>query len=686
MIRFSRKQSALSGASSADAPLPQDVVYSFDVFDTCISRTHAYPRDLFYALGLKLAPTHLPQAQAADFARDFQARRIRAEKRAHRDARPHECADIAQIYERFEAPAGLGLSIAELIAAEIELEERSIYPVKSMVAHIDRLREAGHRIVFISDMYLPASTLEPLLRGLGVMRERDRLYVSCDVRLTKHTGNLYRHVLQQEGLRPEQLVHTGDNTWADVRKARDSGVAARHFAPGLLTPHEATIAGRRLPRAAGRTFLPALSRRTRLAVREDPEGDHYPLEELIHSTIAPFLIAYVEWVLEDARRQGLDRLYFVARDGEVLHRIAEALSPEGQGPELRYLHGSRRAWLAPSIRPDASGWERLLVTTGHSNSRQDILTRAGLDEDDQSIIRGVLECDPAIWTRPLAPDEAHAFVKRMIRSPAASDIVFRSAEMKRETALAYFEQQGLLDEARWALVDAGWSLNCQAALKRILGTRDAAVIPQGYYIALTRDHLPAEEAGIARAFIPKAGSVFSRRRVIIEHCFTASTHSTTRAYAKEGAVAAPAFGTELRGDEELAYAHRLHEAASAMAELVASDPAMLGELRRHRNEIVANAERFLRHPRRSDALAMASFGTVADLRHERAFVQPLCRPLRVADLVAIIGMTISPQRNFGSPSFMWLEGSNALSPMYVRIPIAAMLAIDSLRTRLESRR
>jgi hypothetical protein len=58
----------------------------------------------------------------------------------------------------------------------------------------------------------------------------------------------------------------------------------------------------------------------------------------------------------------------------------------------------------------------------------------------------------------------------------------------------------------------------------------------------------------------------------------------------------------------------------------------------------------------------------------------------MGDVGAIIGMTLSPRRNFHTPSFMWLEGSSALSPAYVRAPITAMLAIDSLLAKLESRR
>lgn len=81
---------------------------------------------------------------------------------------------------------------------------------------------------------------------------------------------------------------------------------------------------------------------------------------------------------------------------------------------------------------------------------------------------------------------------------------------------------------------------------------------------------------------------------------------------------------------------------------------------------------------------MASFGTVADMRHEAPFVEPLCRPLRPKDVWTAFSMALSRKKNFKSPSFMWLEGSMALSPWYVSLPLEGLLLLDALRNRLRS--
>jgi predicted HAD superfamily hydrolase len=40
----------------------------------------------------------------------------------------------------------------------------------------------------------------------------------------KQTGSLFKYVLQQENIRPEELVHRGDNPVADLEKPRSLGI------------------------------------------------------------------------------------------------------------------------------------------------------------------------------------------------------------------------------------------------------------------------------------------------------------------------------------------------------------------------------------------------------------------------------------------------------------------------------
>lgn len=658
--------------------------YSFDVFDTCITRMHAYPQDLFYEMGLRLAPASFRERQKREFAAIFQSLRIGAERKAHRCARPRSTVTIEEIYRFLPIPRVLAVEAQDLIRAEIDLERESIYPIPAMISYIESLRRAGNRIIFISDMYLSSSILRPILMGRGVMKEGDALYVSCDVGLTKHHGQLFHHVLEAEGLEASQLIHTGDNLHADIRMATNAKIRVSHLRDGMLTSREASVAGHRLPRHRANSFLAAFARRLRLSEPTQAAREDDPLGHIIHGVIVPLLLTYVAWVLDHAERNGTKRLYFVARDGEILYRIAQVLRGE-RNVELRYLYGSRRAWLPPSIRIGNADWHRLIVTAGQANSRCDMVERMGLDDASQEAIRKLLVCNVAQWSAPLSHDQAHAFLAGLIGNDLALKLITSSATQKREIALFYLAQEGLMDDVSWALVDAGWSLNSQAALKRILDAGGTAHRdPNGYYLALGQDHLSEAQAGIAYPFIPGAGSILTRRRVAIEHCFLPATHATTNGYRMDGNRALPTFSPELRGQAELRYAKRLHEAATSAAKVLTADGNLAAALTAHVREILSTAERLLRHPSVADARAMSTFGTIADLRHEKSLVKPLCHALQVKDLWTILANGLS-KKGLERRSFVWLEGSIMLSPIHVRIPLKFLLWIGSLRDGITGR-
>lgn len=649
---------------------------------------HAYPRDLFYDLGLRIAPASLGELARNRFAKKFQRARIRAEKIAHWRARRkgYEHAPIQSIYQNLRWLMRLDLPDAELIQAELALEEVSLYPVEETMRQLHALRAAGHRILFISDMYIPASMLRPMLERMGVMEAGDRLYVSCDVGVSKHSGKLFQHVLQAEGLRGDQLQHTGDNAHADMRMAEKWGIRVQHFTKAHLTRNEMQIAGSRIPRHPGASWQAAFSRRCRLSMYSTPNhAPHALVDGVIFSTIVPFLLAYVLWILDDARKRGIKRLYFVARDGEVLFKIAHALQPEGL--ELRYLYGSRRAWLAPSISISNVDWMRLLAVAGNANAPEDIAARAGLSAEEQSRIQSLLHLDEAAWCRQLSLQDADTFIKTLLENPAAKEVLLNAVAVKREAALTYLRQEGLLDGSNWALVDAGWSLNGQAALQRILSASMRPSPPvQGYYIGLARDHLPADRAGKAYDFCRPAGNIFSRRRVVVEHCFLPASHASTRGYLLQDGVAVPDFSPEPRHSAELEYALHLHTAAMAAAKQLKQQPSMQDRIRTFRPQLTATAANFICNPGKQDASAYAFLAAVADMRQESEFAKSLCRPLSLADVWTTIGMVLSKNMAFKAPAWMWLEGSVALSPAHVAFPLRLMLRVDDVLNKIKSSR
>ncbi len=67
----------------------------------------------------------------------------------------------------------------------------------------------------------------------------------------------------------------------------------------------------------------------------------------------PILFPYVFWVIREAREQNMKNLYFVARDGYILKKIADIIIAENNYEiETHYIYGSRKAWRIASQESD----------------------------------------------------------------------------------------------------------------------------------------------------------------------------------------------------------------------------------------------------------------------------------------------------------------------------------------------
>ncbi|WP_295438016.1 hypothetical protein [uncultured Thiodictyon sp.] len=630
------------------------------------------------ALGEDLAGPGVATEAKAAFAHAVKRLRIQAEKRALRRARPVEGVGIDDVYQGLMIPRRFGFSKAEMMHRELALERDSVYPLEPTRQRILELRRAGARLIFISDMYLSASFLRELLREHGFWEDQDRIYVSGEIGLSKRSGNLFAHVLAAEAISAGELLHCGDDPIADVARPAAMGIQVQHFAAGRINRRERLFISRRPLFDSALSVVAGLCRKTRLITLSPTSEAEGPTSSVISGTIAPFLVAYVAWVLLNAKRLNFERLYFVARDGEILLTIARILAKRFGGPELRYLYGSRKAWLLPSICFNDPNWRDLVVTPGQGNSILDIFGRLEMDEVQTEMILSAYGQTPVAGGLPLTWRAARHFLGVMLENPISRRLLEAKVEEKRSLARRYFEQEGLRDGVSWALVDTGWGLNCQAALRRALG-QSAAVDendPFGFYIGLAKTHLSEKVAGRSFAMMPAAGSIFSRRRVIVENLFTPSTQATTVGYRYDGRRWAPVFGTETRGVEQLSYARTLKESVAIYAELAVENDRLWGAFETFRRTATIAAANFIQNPSADEARAFSSQQSIADLRHEEAFHKPLCRALDVRDVAAIVRTAVTGERRPDNTAPDWLEASCAISPPVVRAVVRTMLGID----------
>ena len=243
-------------------------VHSFDVFDTTLMRLVGSPTSLFYFVGHCVV--RLGWALSVE---QFVNSRVEAEARARRNASSQEVT-LDGIYLELAHAHDLGIdAVNRFLATELALEREFLRPLPLIVETLTAYRLTGGRPLFISDTYLPASTVSEWLTSLGGALGGERIWVSSEVGLTKQTGDLFKHVLNAEGVTSAQLLHTGDNAYSDGAMARRLGIRTEEFKQSQLTEHERRIESQSVATAGIASLLSGASRYVRLnfAARSEPQ-------------------------------------------------------------------------------------------------------------------------------------------------------------------------------------------------------------------------------------------------------------------------------------------------------------------------------------------------------------------------------------------------------------------------------
>lgn len=582
------------------------LLHSFDVFDTLITRCLWRPEDLFLLLGARLAEAGLIRPEAAEFAR------ARAAAEATLRARPGvEEVTLLAIHRALAPRFGWNEAAAAIAAAiEVATEEDAIRPITQNAAKLAQLQQSGEAVALLSDTYLGRAELLRLLRRGGIAVPADRVFASAEHLASKRSGRLFAFAGAALGVAPRHIAHRGDHPLADLAVPRRLGLVAERCEAAQPTRHEAALhaAGAAHPPLL-RSLLAGSARAARLSA--DPADAHARTLWQVGAGVAgPLLAGFVLWTLQEAQKRRAGCVHFVARDGQILLRIAELLRPRLDADiACRYLLGSRQAWHLPTL-------ERL------DDAALAWLTRDAARESVAAVLARA-ELDPRILAAPLArhglAEAVHgdrpappARLAALLTDPEVAPLVLQAAAQRRDAALGYLAQEGLLGAADVLMVDLGWHGRLQQSLQTLLGLGAARAAPRlaGLYLALRSrpDGIAPEASG---SFLTAPGALGALNPVLLE-LFCAADHGTVRGYRRradggfEAELAAArderviAWGLDALQGGVLAFAQELSRAMS-LAGNAAAWTALL------RDAGLAAFESFRRDPDLAEAEAFGSF-------------------------------------------------------------------------------
>ena len=425
-------------------------LYSFDVFDTLISRKVLEPAGIFYAVQEKIArqggfpyqfTRRYPQirAAAAQNVREYYAKSCALRHSERVEIRFDEIFDrLAAVYDLEEE------QIACLKRWELEAEEDNVQPIPEQIQLLKELVARGETVVLISDMYLPEAVVRRLLEKADPALGRLPLFLSSEYGVLKTSQRLFFEVYKsfQPYYNFEKWIHYGDDPNADIRQARGFKIQVRPIPRvrfrGIqsdMTRHLGTYDA----------YLVA-AMQARLCARHLCNWDDFVL-----SFVGLGLVPYVDWVLRHAQKQGYETLYFISRDGHHLKRIADAILQERQlSIKTKYIYASRKTWWVPSyIREVDEGFYSDYGVFNNVASKEKLLDAMELEEAQFRSFFPHVDPDKINY---LDKEEIEGLVQIFKNSAPYNAYLLERARESRELVSAYLRQE-IDPEERFAFVE-----------------------------------------------------------------------------------------------------------------------------------------------------------------------------------------------------------------------------------------
>ncbi len=314
-------------------------VLSLDIFDTAIVRLFYHPHDVFY---------FMEKHHSID---NFAERRYKSSlvAKSRKKLMGAEDVTIQDIYDLMVESGVLSQEqSAEIMRSEQDIELLCSACNPHVYLLYERALALGKKIIFTSDMYLDIETVQKILHKAGYTNY-DKIFLSSEIGKTKHSGNLYYHLLNNLGVEPGKVLHIGDNYQSDVLSGSECGINAMRYIPVAEQPLHSnqiqrwyrTLIGIHAHSVFASLMLGTMLLMT-LCSKVDRNDKSYWYWNGAQLT-APLLINFCIWLEKQLIKEGISNIFFQARDGLIIKKVFDKLATNTFF-KTTYMFSSRKFW------------------------------------------------------------------------------------------------------------------------------------------------------------------------------------------------------------------------------------------------------------------------------------------------------------------------------------------------------
>ena len=302
---------------------------SIDLFDTLMCRVVSKPELIFELIEREYNRKNPKRISG------FRKRRIKAESSARKKAHYKEIT-IDKIYAELDYSRDI---CNKLESMEKLIEVNTCSANQVMVDFVNQCHMRGQKVIVTTDMYLDRDTIEKILRRIRV--EYDRLFISCEVKKTKLSGELFEAVLGELKIAPSDICHIGDNPKTDIESPKNYGIQSFERVLHRNNTELYLSKSNTLDTDILNTFV----RNHLITVA----GEHEKIQARIgYCVIGPLLFDFCSWLKNISQKEQINKVAFVAREGYLIKLVYDIICTE-EGANTEYIRLNKNMIRWPSL-------------------------------------------------------------------------------------------------------------------------------------------------------------------------------------------------------------------------------------------------------------------------------------------------------------------------------------------------
>ena len=207
------------------------------------------------------------------------------------------------------------------------------------------------------------------------------------------------------------------------------------------------------------------------------------LKSVCYNVSGPVIFNYVNWILEECLKKNIKKIYFLARDGYILQKVAQRIIKiKKLKIECRYLYCSRFSLRIPTYNFIGEEKYKLIFNKGISPTLASILKRVNITNKDIKIISeqiGIID-----ETKELNNKEFETVKNKLIKNELFNKHIYKISQKAYNSTIKYLKQEKVFDDNQFVLVDSGWAGSLQRSFRQLFNSQNFNPQIIGFYFGL----------------------------------------------------------------------------------------------------------------------------------------------------------------------------------------------------------